>query len=41
MSYGVRPSPEEIGSAVAFLASPLSAYTTGTATILAIDGGPS
>ena len=37
---GVRPpgTPEEIGAAVAFLASPRSAYTN--ATILTIDGGP-
>ncbi|HTR47535.1 MAG TPA: short-chain dehydrogenase/reductase [Verrucomicrobiae bacterium] len=36
MSFGRAATPEEIGNAVAFLASPLSAYTTGT--ILTIDG---
>ncbi len=36
MSFGRAASPEEIGSAVAFLASPRSAYTSGT--ILTIDG---
>ena len=36
MSFGRAATPEEIGSAVAFLASPRSAYTTGT--ILTIDG---
>jgi NAD(P)-dependent dehydrogenase (short-subunit alcohol dehydrogenase family) len=35
--YGRIASAEEIGYAVAFLASPLSGYTTGT--ILTIDGG--
>lgn len=39
MSFGRAAMPEEIGSAVAFLASPRSAYTTGT--ILTIDGAPS
>jgi NAD(P)-dependent dehydrogenase (short-subunit alcohol dehydrogenase family) len=39
MSFGRAATPEEIGSAVAFLASPRSAYTTGT--ILTIDGAPS
>lgn len=37
MPFGRAASPEEIGYAVAFLASPLSAYTSGT--ILTIDGG--
>ena len=36
MPYGRPAAPEEIAAAVAFLASPLSAYTTGT--ILTIDG---
>jgi NAD(P)-dependent dehydrogenase (short-subunit alcohol dehydrogenase family) len=36
MSFGRAATPEEIGSAVAFLASPRSAYTSGT--ILTIDG---
>jgi len=35
MSFGRAATPEEIGSAVAFLASPRSAYTAGT--ILTID----
>jgi NAD(P)-dependent dehydrogenase (short-subunit alcohol dehydrogenase family) len=39
MSFSRAASPEEIGTAVAFLASPLSAYTTGT--ILTVDGAPS
>jgi NAD(P)-dependent dehydrogenase (short-subunit alcohol dehydrogenase family) len=39
MSFGRAATPEEIGSAVAFLASPRSGYTTGT--ILTIDGAPS
>jgi len=39
MSFGRAATPEEIGSAVAFLASPRSAYTTGT--ILTIDGAAS
>ena len=34
---GVAASPDEIAAAVVFLASPLSAYTTGA--ILTIDGG--
>ena len=38
MPYGRPGTPEEIASAVAFLASPRSAYTNGT--ILTIDGGP-
>lgn len=37
MTYGRAASPEEIGDAVAFLASPRSGYTNGT--ILTIDGG--
>jgi len=37
MAFGRAASPREIGSAVAFLASPLSGYTTGT--VLTIDGG--
>jgi hypothetical protein len=37
MPFGRMGSPEEIGWAVAFLASPRSGYTTGT--ILTIDGG--
>ena len=37
MPFGRPATPEEIGAAVAFLASPLSAYTN--ATILTIDGG--
>ena len=37
MPFGRAASPEEIGSAVAFLASPRSAYTSGT--ILTIDAG--
>lgn len=36
MPFGRAASPEEIGAAVAFLASPRSAYTSGT--ILTIDG---
>jgi NAD(P)-dependent dehydrogenase (short-subunit alcohol dehydrogenase family) len=39
MSFGRAAKPEEIGSAVAFLASPLSGYTSGT--ILTIDGAGS
>lgn len=35
--FGRPASPDEIAAAVVFLASPLSAYTTGT--ILTIDGG--
>ena len=38
MAFGRPASVEEIASAVAFLASPRSGYTTGT--ILTIDGGP-
>ncbi|MFZ6761288.1 short-chain dehydrogenase/reductase [Pseudoroseomonas sp. WGS1072] len=37
MPFGRAAKPEEIGQAVAFLASPCSGYTTGT--ILTIDGG--
>jgi NAD(P)-dependent dehydrogenase (short-subunit alcohol dehydrogenase family) len=37
MAYGRPAAPEEIGDAVAFLASPRSAYTNGA--ILTIDGG--
>jgi hypothetical protein len=37
MPFGRAAKPEEIASAVAFLASPRSAYTNGT--ILTIDGG--
>jgi hypothetical protein len=37
MPFGRAASPREIGNAVAFLASPLSAYTN--ATVLTIDGG--
>lgn len=39
MPFGRAAEPEEIASAVAFLASPRSAYTSGT--ILTIDGGGS
>ena len=38
MPYGRPGKPEEIADAVAFLASPRSAYTNGT--ILTINGGP-
>lgn len=38
MPYGRAATPAEIGDAVAFLASPRSAYTNGT--ILTINGGP-
>ena len=38
MPFGRPATPEEIASAVAFLASPRSGYTTGT--ILTIDGAP-
>jgi NAD(P)-dependent dehydrogenase (short-subunit alcohol dehydrogenase family) len=38
MPYGRAATPEEIANAVAFLASPRSAYTNGT--ILTINGGP-
>jgi NAD(P)-dependent dehydrogenase (short-subunit alcohol dehydrogenase family) len=37
MPFGRPATPEEIGWAVAFLASPRSGYTTGT--VLTIDGG--
>ena len=37
MPFGRPAAPAEIGYAVAFLASPLSGYTTGT--VLTIDGG--
>ncbi len=37
MPFGRAATPEEIGYAVAFLASPLSGYTSGV--ILTIDGG--
>ncbi|MGE0226497.1 MAG: short-chain dehydrogenase/reductase [Acetobacteraceae bacterium] len=37
MPFGRAATPAEIGNAVAFLASPLSGYTTGT--VLTIDGG--
>ncbi len=37
MPFGRAAHPEEIGNAVAFLASPRSGYTSGT--ILTIDGG--
>jgi NAD(P)-dependent dehydrogenase (short-subunit alcohol dehydrogenase family) len=37
MPFGRAGAPEEIGNAVAFLASPRSGYTSGT--ILTIDGG--
>jgi NAD(P)-dependent dehydrogenase (short-subunit alcohol dehydrogenase family) len=37
LAYGRPATPEEIGDAVAFLASPRSGYTNGT--ILTIDGG--
>ncbi|MGH7188584.1 MAG: SDR family oxidoreductase [Acetobacteraceae bacterium] len=37
MPFGRPAAAEEIGAAVAFLASPRSAYTN--ATILTIDGG--
>jgi NAD(P)-dependent dehydrogenase (short-subunit alcohol dehydrogenase family) len=38
MPFGRPASPEEVASAVAFLASPRSGYTNGT--ILTLDGGP-
>jgi NAD(P)-dependent dehydrogenase (short-subunit alcohol dehydrogenase family) len=37
MPFGRPATPREIGNAVAFLASPASAYTTGT--VLTVDGG--
>jgi hypothetical protein len=37
MPFGRAASPSEIGNAVAFLASPVSGYTTGT--VLTINGG--
>ena len=37
MPFGRPATPEEIADAVAFLASPLSAYTSGT--VISIDGG--
>jgi NAD(P)-dependent dehydrogenase (short-subunit alcohol dehydrogenase family) len=37
MPFGRAASPTEIGSAVAFLAGPVSGYTTGT--VLTINGG--
>jgi hypothetical protein len=37
MPFGRAAKPAEIGHAVAFLASPLSGYTTGT--VLSINGG--
>jgi NAD(P)-dependent dehydrogenase (short-subunit alcohol dehydrogenase family) len=37
MPFGRAATPREIGQAVAFLASPVSGYTTGT--VLTIDGG--
>lgn len=37
MAFGRPAEPQEIGAAVAFLASPLSAYISGT--IISIDGG--
>ncbi len=37
MPFGRAATPREIGNAVAFLASPVSGYTTGT--VLTIDGG--
>ena len=36
MPFGRPASPQEIGNAVAFLASPRSGYTTGT--VLTING---
>jgi NAD(P)-dependent dehydrogenase (short-subunit alcohol dehydrogenase family) len=38
LPFGRAATPEEIASAIAFLASPRSAYTNGT--ILTIDGAP-
>ena len=37
MPFGRPATPEEIGNAVAFLASERSGYTTGT--VLTINGG--
>jgi NAD(P)-dependent dehydrogenase (short-subunit alcohol dehydrogenase family) len=37
LPFGRAATPEEIANAVAFLASPMSAYTTGT--VLTINGG--
>ena len=37
MPFGRAATPREIANAVAFLASPLSGYTTGT--VLTINGG--
>jgi NAD(P)-dependent dehydrogenase (short-subunit alcohol dehydrogenase family) len=37
MPFGRPATPAEIGNAVAFLASPMSGYTSGT--VLTIDGG--
>ncbi len=37
LPFGRAGKPEEIGYAVAFLASPLSGYTSGT--VISIDGG--
>ncbi len=37
MPYGRPGTPEEVAAAVAFLASPLSGYTTGS--VLTMDGG--
>jgi len=37
LPFGRAATPEEIGNMVAFLASDLSAYTTGT--VVTIDGG--
>jgi NAD(P)-dependent dehydrogenase (short-subunit alcohol dehydrogenase family) len=37
MPFGRAATPEEIGHAVAFFASDLSAYTSGT--VVSIDGG--
>ncbi|HVC63777.1 MAG TPA: SDR family oxidoreductase [Acetobacteraceae bacterium] len=37
MPFGRPATPAEIGNSVAFLASPMSGYTSGT--ILTIDGG--
>ena len=37
MPFGRPATPAEIGNAVAFLAHPMSGYTSGT--VLTIDGG--